>query len=514
MSSGPEDSAFAPSGDSAAHFTHPAPFTPEPTQSSRFKRLVPLVAIPVVLVVAGGAFAAYKVGVFGAPGVQPSSLAPANSVAFMAVDLNPSAKAKLGAYEFSQAFESGKEFSKATFKDDLLAKVFAESDLDTIDYATEVAPWVGDRMAMAAVPAPDTEDGVTGLAIIEYTDEEAAEAALTKWQATEDDDETVHWAFKNNFVLIGIDKDTVSAAAAAETSLEDNATYTHDKATIGDDTIAHAWVDTAALVDIAPEDVTSEVPAETLARLDGSLIVGTTLNGEYMEVTGHGFGYDSPGTTGPVAHLVALPADATVAFEVTGLGDSLGTAWTEYAPKDEWDIAASAAEMGVVLPDDLLAVFGTDFAAAASGFDADPKVNVVVSTEDSERAVELLTGDLVAEAGVPLQVAPTGDGYIVSYGAVGDTGSLGEHPQFVEAVPNADGAHAFAFVNVADLVAMERAQQDSMGGDEFTTDDPTTPVDPSEEDELKDAEALEAAGISATVDGDRSSFTFRLTLKD
>lgn len=504
-------------GSLANPILSPAPVPPKPR---RLKRLVPLVVLPLALVVGGGAFAAYKVGVFGAPGAQPSAVAPANTLAYAAVDFNPSAKAKLGAYEFSQAFESGKGFGKTTFKDDLLAKVFPDSDVDPFHYAADVAPWVGDRMAMAAVPAPNTEEGVTALAIIEQTDVKVAEASLTKWQNRVDDDETVYWAFKDDYVLIGIDKAAVAAASKAETSLDDNTTYTHDKAVLGEDALAHAWVNTTALVDALPADVTAEVPAETLTRLDGSLIVGTTLTGDHLEVTGHGFGYEAPGTTQPVAHLKALPADASVAFEVTGLGESLSTAWAEYAKDDTFGIGDSAQEFGLVLPDDLLALFGADFAVAASGYDADPQVSVLATTADPERAVALIK-DGRKQAGADVKARITGDGYVASYGEPGKDGGLGQNPVFTKAVPNAANAHMFGFINLAEILGLARTEYTTMSSDAAgaataAESIETAPAEPKtdESDPWKDAEALEAIGISATTNGDTSSFTFRLTLKD
>lgn len=505
------------------------PPAPPAKPRSRVRRLAPLIAAPLALVVAGGAFAAYQVGLFGAPGAQPSAVVPATAFAYASIDLNPSAEAKLGVYQFSKHFGSLDGVSKDSFKDELLADI--AKDVPGLDYDKDLKPWLGDRAAVAVVPAPDTEEGVAPLVVVQYTDEEAAKTALdkaekeartsvnaltgTEVQEEFSDDAAAQvaststaasaetepsaqdpfdYAFKDDYVLISTDAKALAAAVKSETSLDDNSVYAADRDRLGDDVLAHAWVDTTALIKALPEDAAADLPAEVRERLDGSAIIGATVKANYLDVTGHGRGYATVKTAAGSAYLDDLPGDATAAFAMTDLGPALTGLWDDMSETLN-AFGVTGQEEGLNLPNDFNAVFGTDFAVAVEA--NQPAAKALVTSPDGERAVTVLDTLFAEEVGFPLDLDTTKDGYTATLNEWTAEQPLTENPDFTLAVPHATTARVVGYIDLAQVITLLEAEG-------VATDE--TP--------LAQWQNLTAAGFSATSDGKTASFTFRLTAGD
>ncbi len=139
------------------YLPHPYPPPPPPRKGGHGKKIIAGVALAAVA--AGGAVAAYAYTVLASSGIQPERVLPANTVAFAKLDLDPAAGQKIAAYRLSTKFPS---VSKGAAdmddaKDTLLSKFFdKESELD---YATDIKPWLGDRVAIAAVPNTTSPTG-------------------------------------------------------------------------------------------------------------------------------------------------------------------------------------------------------------------------------------------------------------------------------------------------------------------------------------------------------------------
>jgi hypothetical protein len=116
------------------------------------------------------------------------------------IDLDPSAGQKLAVLRLAQRFPStSDDVSDAdAVRDELLQELFAD-DPD-IDYERDVAPWVGDRAAVALVPVAGEDP--QPLVVLAHTDRAAAEAGLRRITA---EDPGTHLAFSQNadFVLLG-----------------------------------------------------------------------------------------------------------------------------------------------------------------------------------------------------------------------------------------------------------------------------------------------------------------------
>lgn len=119
----------------------------------------------------------------------------------------------------------------------LLSALFESND--EVDYDTDIAPWIGDRVGVAAVPSGGDEPGV--LAAIAYTDRDGAEAAMHRLQDSDEDGETF-FAFsdKADYVLLGETQATVDAAAGTAQVLADAPAWTDAMKALDGDQIVTA----------------------------------------------------------------------------------------------------------------------------------------------------------------------------------------------------------------------------------------------------------------------------------
>jgi hypothetical protein len=323
-------------------------------------------------VIAGAAFGGWQLQQFLAGGgPQPEDVLPASTVAFASVDLDPGAGQKLAAYQLLKKFPD----AHVTDQTDLKQKAWEAIDaapLSRLDYTRDVQPWLGDRFALAAVPAPGTADGFTPVGVVQVTDTEAATKALQRIAATSDD---FSWAFEDGYALIADDRSELDTLMAADQHLADNPTFSHDRDSLGADQVALGWADLGAAWTAAPADVRKDVTDEWGQQVDpsGSLVAGVSLTSSSVDLTGHGFGVSSggPGMTAgltPGSGLVeTLPADSDVVLGVTGLGPALAKAWESYGRfGDPFDIGREADALGLKLPGDLEALLGNELAVGAA----------------------------------------------------------------------------------------------------------------------------------------------------
>jgi hypothetical protein len=199
--------------------------------------------------------------------------------------------------------------------------------------------------------------------------------------------------------------------------------------------------------------------------------MGVHANSDYLELSAVSHGQD----TGSAARLGSKPVNGTLAklaaedtsaaLEVTGLGEAFGAAWA----------AASATlglheqfeglieETGLQLPEDLVALFGTDTTVSARfshGLGEDPEVAAQISTTGADRAMQLL--DSLGESfGLPadgLHPQRTADGYLLSTSESYDprarpgVRTVGEDPTFQKAVPDRAQAGLIAYVNLGKIL--------------------------------------------------------------
>ena len=363
----------------------------------------------VLTVLAGGAAVAiagtaYATASFlSGGGAQPEEVLPAEVVAMAKVDLDPAAGQKIAVYRLAQRFPSLKDdvTSEDDVKDQLLTSLF--EDVPDVDYDRDIAPWIGDRAAVAALPSGGTEPKV--LVAVAYTDREEADAALTRLAA--EDPESSFYAFSENadYVLLAEDQATVDAAATTDEVLADVETFGDDVDALDGDAIVTAWADLSALWGSLPEEERAAAQEQGL-ELSGRVVVAGRAESDAVEVEGRTIALSTGarGTAGigeqaGVDLVQGLPESTVAALGVTGLGSGLAELYGSLQDSGlPVDLDGLAGELGLQLPDDLATLLGEQTAVAL--FEGQQGA-LRSRTDDPQRAgevadalVQLMTGGL------------------------------------------------------------------------------------------------------------------------
>jgi hypothetical protein len=462
-------------------------------------------------------------GFLNGGGTQPEEVLPADTVAFAKIDLNPSADQKLNAFRLLKKFPSVK-----VTEDDLKATLFEDAFNDNehgLTYQADVAPWLGNRVAVAAIPAPGTDDNVTPVLAVEFTDEakmvaarDDIDAALLKekQEAMDTADfasgsdpakarDEFAYAIRDTYVLIGDNQAELDRAAAAETVLADAATFAADKDAIdGDGKVVLAWADLGAaygLTDKADRAEFEEMFGDSAPA--GRVSAAVTVEPDYVQMVGQtrdlqATGLNTTFQSAPGTGLVrGFPADTDAALSATGLGDALVNVWNEIGTTPVLDqLSSQARDMGVRLPDDLGVVFGTEFAVGTQFTTVDGNSVIRANTTNPDRAIEVLVPLLELTGEPDLVVDKVDGGYQAATDrtwAAAEQGTLGEDPIFSAAVADAESANAVLFVNLDSLAL-------AFG-------------DWLDKEERANIAPLQALGVSATGDNTNGEFTLRVTTK-
>jgi hypothetical protein len=189
---------------------------PGPVATRRNRRkLVALggAALAVIGVVAAGA---WGIGQFMGGGQAPDIAVPASAVAYVAVDLDPSLGQKVEALKTLRKVPSLEKELGVDGRDDVRRWVFeeflSETSCKELDYAKDVEPWLGDRMAFAAVP--DGADSLTPFVVLEVDDVDAVKAVVSRIGDCVDTDLAV--AFVDSYAVLGAKGKVAGIAADAK----------------------------------------------------------------------------------------------------------------------------------------------------------------------------------------------------------------------------------------------------------------------------------------------------------
>ena len=114
--------------------------------------------VAALALVGAGAWAAVS---FFATGSQPAEALPADTLGYVAVDLDPSGGQKIEALRTLNKFPAFEDEVGLDTDDDILEALFEEFQgglgCDDLDYEKDVEPWLGDRAAAAAVDTGDDQ---------------------------------------------------------------------------------------------------------------------------------------------------------------------------------------------------------------------------------------------------------------------------------------------------------------------------------------------------------------------
>ncbi|MCZ2830966.1 hypothetical protein O2W14_19160 [Modestobacter sp. VKM Ac-2986] len=431
-------------------------------------------------------------------GAQPEEVLPADTLAVVKLDLDPAAGQKMAVSSLLDRFPSltsGED--DGDLRERLVAPLLADNEWG-LTYDQDVEPWLGNRMAVAAVPDPGSEAGVAPVVVLAVTDEDAMTERLGAVA-----EPGFAFAVRDDFVLLGQTQELVDRLAASGSTLSEDADHVEDVDALDGDQLAVAWADLAALQDLVPVAPAGVGLGDQ--QLSGRVVLGVHAEDDALEVEGLARGTaPAPTTAGsePTGLVGDLPADTVAALSVSGLGEALTTAWasleeTGLPPEFQEQVDA----LGLDLPADLGAVLGTDLALAVTGDLAAPAFGARVLTDDPQRATEVLDGVLGdPELGLPLTTVALDDGYVLASDeqladALTTDGGLGDTEAFRAAVGNAEDAGAVGFVDLGRLIDQVVAE----GGEDAA--------------QVQEFSALRALGFSATTTDDGGRFLLRVTTR-
>ncbi len=184
-------------------------------------------AVAVVAVVGLGGWGAYTL--LSGAGSQPADAVPASAVGYFSLDLDPTASQKIEAMQIFKKFPAIEKELDIGDRDDLRRYVFDlmqdDGVCNNLDYAEDVEPWIGERVAMAAVP--DGKNEIAPLVVLQVSDQEAATTGIEALAKCGEAGDEFGLAFTGDYVLItDSEKKAESLAAAAEkASLADDAGF-------------------------------------------------------------------------------------------------------------------------------------------------------------------------------------------------------------------------------------------------------------------------------------------------
>ncbi|WP_426566642.1 DUF3352 domain-containing protein [Angustibacter sp. McL0619] len=470
-----------------------------PASTAGRRRGVAIGAGVLAVALLGGA-AAFAASKLSGGGPQPDEAVPASAVAYFGVDFDPSSGQKIDALRFARKFPTAGE---KIGKDDDLRKALFDSLKDDGgvkgDWATDVAPWLGQRAAIAVLPAAQDGDDPGVVVVLAVKDAAKAKAGLAKVS-----DGKAACEVDGDFAVCAQDAAVAKKAVAdaKDSPLSGAKNYAHDQDALGDQGIVHGWVDLAAAKQAVP---TSGGVQSALngAELTGRVAVALRFDGPHLELAGRTFGTKLPTAAGKVS-MAELPADSLAAISFTGADKSVRQAFEgarKAAGAEQLDaqIQSLQEQTGIAIPDDIAKALGDRVSLVFGGIDAGmPQIGARLSGDRG--TLDKIVNAAGELGGLSLGKADAGsDTVLASTQAYADQVAKGKGlasaKAFKDAVPDASDAQAVVFVNIGELVARLGDQMDLSA------------------ENRKDLEPLASLGVSVTRDGGDATFNVRLATK-
>jgi hypothetical protein len=463
-----------------------------------------LVAIVGGTAVAGGGWLAFSKLNGGGP--QPESVLPADTIAFAKVDLNPSGAQKVAAVRFALRFPGTK--GKVTESSDLrqvaFEKLQEDGEFKDLDYATDVAPWLGDRFATAMLPGAGAKDKPIAVLVLSVTDEDKARASLPQLTGKSD----AACGVRDGFAVCSEDKTTVSVLTEADqgTTLADSPGFASDMGALGEDGVAAAWVDLEKVGDAATEARGAlGLPGLPLGEVPrgGRLAVALRFAGPHLELAGRvtDMPLAWPAKRGGGNGVADLPSGTLAAFGLDGAGEQVTSSWAS-SKEFTQDLEGAERELGVSLPEDLTAALGDRATFAYGGRESEGVFKVALRTSGDPAAVgRFVTGmnrdsDLRSDDFRLHQGSADGDPVVATTEAYARElagGGLGDQQSFRDAVPGAEDARAVLYVDMAGMLKEHGGHLDAKKRAQY--------------------EPFSALGVTTRGEGRNAEFTVRLTTR-
>ncbi|GAA1911809.1 hypothetical protein GCM10009737_11630 [Nocardioides lentus] len=217
-------------------------------------------------VVGGGVWAATS---FLQTGAQPAEALPADTLAYVAVDLDPSGGQKLEALRTLRKFPALDDAGLGTDTDTDLTRALFDLVQESgagcagLDYDADLADWLGERAAVGLLPGGDEPDVV---GVVQVADESAASdglAALAACATTSDADDPgdgggFGYVVDGEWAVLAEDEETAQDVvdSSAEGALAADDSFERWTDAAGDPGVLAAYAAPGLADELTPEGVT------------------------------------------------------------------------------------------------------------------------------------------------------------------------------------------------------------------------------------------------------------------
>jgi len=482
------------------------------------------VAVAAVVGVGGWGLAQFLSG-----GDSAASALPAGTAAYLTMDLDPSGVQKIEALRTLRSFPGIKKHLDLGVRDDIRRYVVDKiaEDCKGLDYDKDVKPWIGSKLAVAAVPM---EGKAVQVVALEDSDEDAGRATVAKLNACDDatgSSKPAGVAYVNGFLLVSDTQAHADAVAkqTAKGTLADDAAFQTWMDRAGDSGVITAYASKAApdlVKDLVDDSALSRTPGLSSQKgmLDKAFGAYKNFQGAAMVVRfGSGSvetevvakGVDQAVTPTAAPSVADLPATTALAMSV-----GLQEGWLKNYLAQMNDVMGGGTSLddalkqgeaatGLQLPEDIETMLGkgvtisvdgnVDMKSLASAPDPS-KLPVAIRVTGDPATVTPVVEKLKKLAGpdAGMVAVQSGDGVVLvgvdpAYlETLSAKGGLGSTRAFQEAVPHASGAAGVFFVN------FDAGDWAAKLGDLISDNNP---------DVRANLEPLQALGMSSWLDKDQ-----------
>ncbi|MFT4262719.1 MAG: DUF3352 domain-containing protein [Nocardioides sp.] len=500
------------------------------------------------LVAVGAGAATWAAVSFFDAGPQAAEALPADTIAYVSLDVNPSGSQKIAALKLVNKFPSLKKELGVSSEEDVRRKLvesITEGSGCDIDYDKDVKPWLGSTVAFGIVGKTDPQV----VAALEIKDAKKATAGIHDVLAcTESEEEPVAFAVNGDFLVFGKDENQAKTfvTAAKKSSLADDDDFKKWTDAAGDPGILTAYAAPDAgsalagqLTDLGSlgsdlggleggdlgssalswcpgaSDAASGADTSSLKSFKGA---GATVrfgdDGLELDVAGD-FGITTIGSHS--ADVADLPADVSavlgIGFSDNWLDSALEslkkTCGDQFDPQSLYDMVSeftgldAPADLETLTSDSLQLVLGGDLDVEEIINSADPSslpVALRVKGDPDKISAVIAKLDALAPGSTFLETKAGKDSVSLGFDTdlrdqLAKGGKLGDDKDFQAVVPEGDKASSVIYVDFAKL---KKAINDATGSDAEVE---------------ANLEPLQGLGLSAWLDGSVTHAQLVLSVK-
>ncbi|MFI9553366.1 DUF3352 domain-containing protein [Nonomuraea endophytica] len=469
-----------------------------------------IAGIAALAVILFGGGTVYALSALGGGGTQPHEVLPAESLAYMRLDLDPAANQKVALFQLARKFTVTKDSFQGEDPRQALFDSAKKDDerLSKLDFAKDIDPWLGSRIGVGVLP-PAGGKKEPGFAVaVQVKDEEQAKAGIAKLMG----EEKYGLAFRDDYAIITEKQADADKYATGSTSLADNSDFSGDLDAVGEQGILSFWGHVGKIAELAKPDMS---PEETKAfeQVKNARFAGAVrFDAAYAELAGIVRGADGLVSSDPEsANLATLPASTAGAFSISGLDQLITKKWAEIeqsmsatpgGAQMKQFVEQAKTQYGLALPDDLATILGKNLTFAVDGEGLDTQefkagVRIVTDPAKAQAIVDKVEKAMTAQGQPAPQIAKVpGDGTFTlattdEYAKkLAEEGALGDSETFKTAIPDAGSTSYAIFV---DLDKIENLYLKTLQGED-----------------KKNMQVLRAVGLSGKQTTTEATFSLRL----